>query len=156
MNHIRALLIFAASICLITSCNSDCTENRNALPLAGYYSSLDPNVKKSYSDITVVGIGVPGDSLLADASGRNEVYLPFQIDSDTTQFLFTEESTGLSSIVKFVYKSTPRFVSEACGVSYLYEIKDIDVSGNLIDSVACPLGYIDNVNVENLRIYFYE
>lgn len=158
--RMRTLLFSVLFILLLLpwmpACTSDCTENKNALPLAGYYSSLDPITKRAYSGIEVIGIGAKGDSVLADASSREEVWLPFRIDSDTTAFLFSDAESGLSSEVTFIYSRTPRFVSEACGVSYIFRIKDIDVRGDLIDSVKCPQGYIDNANVENLKIYFYE
>ncbi len=41
-----------------------------------------------------------------------------------------------------------------CGASYYYRIEKSDNTGTIIDSVVCPQGYIDNANVENLRIYF--
>lgn len=144
-------------LALMSGCTADCTDNKNTLPLAGFYSSLEPGKKVAYSGIEIVGIGAKGDSLITESgSSREDVYLPFKIDNDTTAFLFTEESTGLSSEVTFIYSRTPRFVSEACGVSYIFDIRDIDVKGDLIDSVVCPQGYINNDNIENLKIYFYE
>ena len=86
----------------------------------------------------------------------SQIYLPFRIDSDTTTYVFTRlvEGFSLESEVRFIYSRTPQFVNVECGVSYLFDIRKIECRGNLIDSVTCPNGFIDNTNAENLNIYF--
>lgn len=145
-----------AAICF-WSCSDTCTENRNALPLVGFYLAGDNGVKISVDSLTVRGIGAPEDSILSQSSSPiSELYLPFRIDSDTTEYIFTRNHEGIlrETLVRFIYSRTPRFVSAECGVSYIFGISDIQCSGNLIDSVVCPQGFIDNKNQENLKVYF--
>lgn len=146
-------LIFVLAI---ASCSDTCLENKNALPLAGFYYEDNPQ-KVTIDSLEIRGQGAPGDSVLSPASEvKNEVYLPFRIDSDTTVYIFNRPTEGrvLTSTVTFVYSRTPRFVNVDCGVSYIFDIKKIECRGSVIDSVTCPNGFIDNTNAENLKIYF--
>lgn len=139
------------------SCSDACNENKNALPLAGFYAPDNSTDKIVVDSLDIYGIGAPGDSLLSSASqSKSDVYLPFRIDSDTTRYAFVSVSGGtrVSDTVTFVYTRVPRFVNVECGVSYIFDMRDITCTGALIDSVTCPGGYIDNTNSENLRIYF--
>lgn len=140
-------------VLLGASCSDDCSENQNALPLAGFYSSTGEEV--SVDSLRVVGLGAPGDSVLYSGSGAiTQLYLPFRVTSDTTTYLFGSLPRTKLDTVTFIYSRTPVFVSEECGVSYRFDIREIRCHGLMIDSVTCPLGYIDNVNAQNLRIYF--
>lgn len=151
------MLLMAAALPL-TSCSDECTENRNALPLAGFYSSANPAETLSVDSLDVRGVGVPGDSTLFDGERSvSQLYLPFRIDSDSTAYTFRIRKADASSTpdtVTFIYDRVPHFVSEECGVSYRFDIRSIECRGELIDSVTCPQGYIDNANRQNLNIYF--
>ena len=152
--HIFLVLVAAG---VLGACSDTCTENKNALPLAGFYVISDGTEQKvSIDSLEVRGIGAPGDSVLSRAgSSMSQIYLPFRIDSDTTEYVFIRRyGTFVSeSKVTFVYSRTPRFVSVECGVSYMFDMRKIECSGNLIDSVTCPQGFIDNTAIENLKIY---
>lgn len=157
MTHKSLYLFGAALIALVSGCNDTCTENKNALPLAGFYVSDGVSEQSTSVDsLKVWGAGAPGDSILSSArETKTELYLPLRIDSDTTEYYFERRAFGSfsQSKVRFIYSRTPRFASVECGVSYLYGIEAIECSGNLIDSIVCPSGFIDNTNSENLKIY---
>lgn len=124
--------------------------------MAGFYEAGESDSKVSVDSLTVRGINAPNDSIWSMPDERKtQLYLPFKIDSDTTEYLFSINMSGMSmsSTVKFIYSRTPRFTDASCGVSYIFDIKKIECSGSLIDSVTCPTGFIDNRNIENLRIY---
>ena len=153
--------VAGVSLSLMTGCATDeCMQNRNALPLAGFYASTGRHEKIALDSIKVLGLGAPGDSVLFDGHSRvSQLYLPFRLDTDTTRYLFLYEQKQLAALdicdtLTFIYDRTPRFVSSACGVSYVFTIKEIRNSGILIDSVACPAGEITNMAAENLEIYF--
>lgn len=138
-------------------CSDTCSENKNALPLAGFYSSQPLPEQISIDSLEVEGIGAPDGKLLSEATpAKSELSLPFRIDSDTTAYVFRNVAGGANTTdtVTFIYSRTPRFVNVECGVSYLFDIRKITCSGTLIDSVTCPNGFIDNTNSQNLRIYF--
>lgn len=152
------------AVCVITAVaacsNEECLDNKNSLPLAGFYSS-DPRPQAIRVDsLTIYGIGAPGDSILQD-SARNlsQVYLPFRIDQEQTRYVikYLQGELGkfrVADTISFNYMIKPWFVSSACGVVYDYEIRSIETTHHVIDSVTCPLGEITNANIENLKIYF--
>lgn len=145
----------------MSSCSSgECFENKNSLPLAGFYGSGEKPEKIALDSISILGVGAPGDSILQDSvRGLSQSYLPFRIDQGSTtyeiRYLFGEAGLlELNDIITFNYDIEPWFVSSACGVSYRYVMKSIETTHNFIDSVTCPAGVIDNMDAENIRIYF--
>ena len=152
-------------ICMIfgvtVSCStSECYDNQNSLPLAGFYSSSEVPVSISLDSISILGVGAPGDSILQDSvRSLSEVYLPFRIDQDYTTYeiRYLAGLAGyyrLHDFITFNYEIVPMFVSSACGTVYYYKMTSIEHTGNFIDSVTCPGGVITNANIENLKIYF--
>lgn len=156
MRKLLPTISIAILLTIIAACSSECLENKNALPLALFVVANDSNStvqQVSVDSIRVTGIGAPGDSVLWDGGSMQTLYIPFRTDSDTTQYRFTEMRSGVSDIVTFIYTRSPRFVSNECGVSFVYDIRSITSQGVLIDSVTCELGEITNKNIENLKIY---
>ena len=153
---ITAALSVMLAPAMLTGCAGECTENRAALPLAAFYVGGDATQKATVDSLSVRGIGAPGDSVLFEGTADN-VYLPFRIDVDTTRYVFAsarKEPLARPDTVSFIYERILRLSSPECGASYYYRIDKITNTGTMIDSVVCPQGYIDNANIENLRIYF--
>ena len=162
MRHLLKIIatLFAA-MGFIASCSETCNDNRNALPLAGFYVNDSAGVAASVQidSLQVIGIGQGVDSVLSSASqSKTELYLPFRIDSDRTQYVFQlhRNQQQINDTVTFDYTRVLRFASAECGVSYVFHIQNISSQGVLIDSVVCPNGFIDNSNIENLRIYIHD
>lgn len=146
---------------LIIGCNSyECSDNKNSLPLAGFYSSQPIPESISIDSISVWGIDSPNNSLLLDnESNIHSLYMPFKIDISQTSFVFHYNQKALrddryNDTIEFNYNITPYFVSAACGVIYKYELTQINHTKHVIDSVVCPYDIIDNKAIENIRIYF--
>lgn len=149
------------TVVMVAACSSDeCLDNKNALPLAGFYSSEEVPRQISIDSISIFGIGAPGDSILQDSvRGLTQSYLPFRIDREETSYVIQYLSGDLgryhiADTITFSYDLKPWFVSSACGVSYDYGITSIETTHHVIDSVRCPYGEITNANIENLKIYF--
>lgn len=153
------LILSAAAIVAIIAggCNSSgCTDNQNALPLAGFYSSttLQPI---TLSNFDIAGEGAPGDSALYSTGvGYSEVYLPFRSTADRTAYLFTfhlDDDIAVTDRIAFTYTSEPYFASEECGAMFYYRITSVTHTDNLIDSV----GIVDSLitNADNQRIHIY-
>lgn len=154
-------LLVLPAIVIGAACSTDeCLDNKNSLPLAGFYSSDTEPKQVSLDSISIYGVDVPGDSVLQDSvRGLNQSYLPFRIDQNSTTYVI-QYLTGAAGVLRirdtitFNYEIQPWFVSSACGVIYKYKMESIVCSHHFIDSVTCPLGTIDNANIENLKIYF--
>lgn len=152
------VMIFMTALASCTG--NECLENRNSLPLAGFYASTDNPSAIVIDSISIYGLDVPGDSILMDsARSVSEAYLPFRIDEPSTSYVIQYLQKNLSrynlrDTITFVYDIIPFFVSSGCGAIYKYRVTDIHHTSALIDSVTCPYGTIDNENIQNLRIYF--
>ena len=82
--HIALPLLMLVLLMGVASCNDDsCYENGSSLPLAEFYMN---GAKSTITGITVMGIGVPGDSLLADSGSLNEIYLPLRASTSSTSY----------------------------------------------------------------------
>lgn len=149
-----------AFVCMAvtTACsNVGCTENRNSIPIAGFYSSttLDPITIDS---IAVGGVGAPADSLLLRNKG-SQVYLPFRATANETKFYIKYLQKELNypqfyDTVSFAYTSVPYFASEDCGAMYHYRITSLTYTTHVLDSVAVLDSLITNLERETIRIFF--
>lgn len=154
---LRRMAAMAAAVLLmagVSGCDTECYDNQNALPLAKFMTSSAAPEAIALDSIEVYGLGCKGDSVLWNGDRMETLYLPFRVDSDTTSYVFHIMRTPYTDTLTFCYTRSPRLVSEACGVSYIYDIKDIYNTGLFIDSVVCPGGRITNEAVENVIIYF--
>lgn len=162
--HAAAMITAIWCAAFLTGCNSSgCLDNRNSLPLAGFYDASTGDAV-SVSGLSIGGVGAPGDSLLADA-GKNihSIYLPFRSTQDETTFVFsTKAKTNvaeepddmvLSDYVTFRYESIPYFASADCGAMYRYRILAVDHTSLFIDSVGIIDSLITNTDMERIKIY---
>lgn len=158
-----ALLLIVVTMAGLTSgCNTQgCTDNRSALPLMGLYSSTT-KARIVLDSLDIGGVGAPGDSLLIH-SGQSvqSLYLPFRYDSDQTSFrihydykLQGLDDPALDDIINIRYTTEPYFASEECGAFYIYTIRSLTYTTNLIDSVAIVDSVINNIDMERIQVFF--
>lgn len=166
MRH-RQIITFSAAIllsalCLSSCAGNDCLDNKSALPFAGLYASGTLQ-SLSVSDLTIYGIGAPGDSVLYQSATLKNVYLPFRIDTDETRYVFrydifaseeTDPAEIPSDTITFRYTRQPWFNNAACGATYNFELTDISWTSFVIDSISAVEAVITNKNIENLKIFF--
>ena len=154
-----SLLLFSS---LLTSCGTDeCYDNRNSIPLAALYSSGPQMQQISIDSISVWGIGVPNDSMIMNVE-RNvkQINFPFRIDENESSFVIRYDALkqqfpgAPDDTLSFNYEPVPVFESASCGVFYRFDNVRVSYTHHVIDSVACPLGYIDNAPQTNLQIFF--
>lgn len=160
----RLLPVFFGSLLLIggllSGCSSDeCTDNRNALPLAGFMNSAPNPSSMSLNSVTIYGLENPFDSILVENRSINEVYLPFRIDDKSSTFVFKYNALdsidpGLCDTVIFRYDVKPMFTSAACGATYFFENVTASHTSEFIDSIRIPENTITNKNAQNIFIYF--
>lgn len=152
---VRALAIL--SIVFVYACgteNSDfCLSNQQSVQ-AGFYSSYATNDKDStVSNVFIYSLGV--DSITYDTISVNKMYLPLNLNKDTSQFII--DINTLKDTITFVYSKELNFVSGECGFIFSFYLDTLyhsDVS--FIDSVAIINDeIIYNENFENVKIYLY-
>ena len=105
-----------------------------------------------------MGIGVPGDSLLADGLGLDECYLPLRAGTTTTSYALWRPRANGSAVVRdtvtFTYEPVAFFHSIECGAMYNFDIQDINYTTHGIDSVVLLTPLVTNSRTPALRIHF--
>lgn len=147
------------------SCSgNECYENHSALPLASFYDSVTMG-QVTLQRVEIYGIGAPGDSVLYTPQSLSQAYLPFRIWEDETSYVFEYYGSIPDSIasafpelvprdtVTFSYTPKEWFVSPACGAMYFYDMRGVEHTSVLIDSIAYN-EVITNENATNIQIFF--
>lgn len=152
---ISALMVLAA----LSACNTTgCLENRNSVPLAGFYASGSTPSSISLDSLQITGLGMP-DPLQAAGQRISEIYLPMRATEQSATWLFAYkwkayDHPALVDTIALFYDSDPYFASVECGVIYKYHINRLAYTTHLIDSVVITDSLITNTDVERIRIYF--
>lgn len=157
----RVFLALLGLAVILHACNTTgCLENRNSLPLAGFYSSDTVPHAITLDSVQVTGLGVKNDSALIEAGLKiSTLYLPMRATQPNTGWVFSYkwkylDIPALNDTIEFEYTSTPRFASEECGVIYDYRITQCRYTTHLIDSVRLTDSLINNIDKERIHIYF--
>ena len=158
MRFLLPIVLVLAALYL-TACNDDsCYDNGSSLPLAAFYLG---NSQQTITGLTIMGIGVPGDSLLADSSALKEVYLPLRASVGTTRYAIsrwvgvgTAMAQQLHDTLTLDYEPIAYFHSAECGAMYNFNLHDVRCTINGIDSVVVITPLVTNSRTPALRIYF--
>lgn len=146
------MLVMAASIVAVTSCNNDnCIGNSTGIPLAGFYNG-DKAV--SITNLTVYGIGAPNDSVIIDKTSASSVYLPLRLSTSNCKYVFNYNTEGVpNDTLSLGYDAIPYFESHECGAMYNFKITSMSHTSHAIDSVRIPDPMITNADVVSIKIY---
>lgn len=158
MRFLLPIVLVLAALYL-TACNDDsCYDNGSSLPLAAFYLG---NSQQTITGLTIMGIGAPGDSLLADSSALKEVYLPLRASVGTTRYAIsrwvgagTPMAQQLHDTLTLDYEPMAYFHSAECGAMYNFNLHDVRCTINGIDSVVVITPLVTNSRTPALRIYF--
>lgn len=159
----RISIIAAAVAATISGCNTTgCLENRNSIPLAGFYSAATEKAV-SVTGLSVMGLDAPGDSLLyTPAETISQIYLPLRARDGMTTYVFSftsgndEDKTVAIDELTFTYTATPWFASEDCGAMYRYHIERLEHTTRVIERVELTDSLVTNFNIETIRIYLHD
>ena len=158
MRFLLPIVLVLAALYL-TACNDDsCYDNGSSLLLAAFYLG---NSQQTITGLTIMGIGAPGDSLLADSSALKEVYLPLRASVGTTRYAIsrwvgagTPMAQQLHDTLTLDYEPIAYFHSAECGAMYNFNLHDVRCTINGIDSVVVITPLVTNSRTPALRIYF--
>ena len=155
MSRLLPIALITLVLCAASCSDDSCSDNGSSLPLATFYVGDN---QQSISALSIMGIGVPGDSLLADGASINEIYLPLRASTTTTSYALwrpTADGTAtLRDTVTFTYEPVEFFHSIECGTMYNFDIQHISHTTHGIDSVVLLTPLITNSRTPALRIHF--
>lgn len=144
-------LTVAAALAIAGCSNEGCMNNRNSIPMAGFYR-LENEEALSVSKLEIYGVGAPGDSLLLDTlRSSHQVYLPLRGQLPSVRFAF--KAGDMTDTLTINYNSYPYFDGEDCGAMWRYELTSVHYLRTLIDSVLITDPLITNVERERLMIF---
>lgn len=157
--HIAAIAMMLSPLGLgNTACSNDsCYDNGSSLPLVTFYLG---DKQQTINGLTIKGIGVPGDSLIADSSSLSEAYLPLRASATTTAFALSRwviSEAGrvcIHDTLTFEYQPIEFFHSVECGAMFNFDIEQVCHTTHGIDSVILLNELITNAATPSLRIYF--
>ena len=161
-NILNTIAVCAAALIAAVSagCNTQgCTDNRSALPLAGFYDAAEGR-SLTLDSLLIHGIGAPGDSAVATPGQKiSEVYLPMCSTAESTSRCIAykwadTDTTLLNDTITFAYTAQPFLAGDECGAMYNYRIRRVDYTRHIVDSVAVVDSLITNNNLQQIRIYF--
>ncbi|UOB17200.1 DUF6452 family protein [Abyssalbus ytuae] len=172
MRKTAPLIIFTISLFFITpACEKDdiCPSETNATPLLviTFYDidDIDNDTKKKVRSLRVVG--ADNDSVLttiADQTNLDSIGIPLKIFSESTSFVFinnstqddTTEETGNRDTLTFNYQNKEVFISRACGYANKYEnlnYQHTDDDDEWIKIIQVANENIENQNASHVKIY---
>lgn len=144
----------------IYACDEDsfCLSNQHAIQASLYSMSSG-----TASDTTLTSIsiwGIDNDSLLYDSTRVSKMFLPANLNADSTSFiikqekLINDEVISQSDTLKFIYTRNLHYVSGECGMTYNLILDTIIHTINIIDSVRISYANVNySENIENVKIY---
>ncbi len=150
-------LTLTALLCLASCSDDSCSDNGSSLPLAALYMN---GSQQTIPGLTIMGVGVKGDSLLADSASLKEIYLPLQAGCSSTSYAVSRyvtdgtDGTWLDDTLTIDYKAVEFFHSAECGAMFNFEVKGVDYTCRAIDSVEILTPTITNSRTPALRIHF--
>lgn len=155
MSRLLPIVLIALAL-LGASCSDDsCSDNGSSLPLATFYVGDN---QQAINTLSIMGIGVPGDSLLVDSTSVNEAYLPLRASTTTTRYALWRPSADGTTTVRDTltldYEPIEFFHSIECGVMYNFDIRKVSHTTHGIDSVVLLTPLITNSRMPALRIHF--
>lgn len=152
-NSVILLFLLVLAILGAACSNSGCLGNGSSIPLVAFYD-YETGQQGSLNGLTVKGIGAPGDSLLADSASLTQVYLPLQVSTSSTSFVFDFNYEGVEpDTLTLRYEAVPYFHSEECGAMYIFNISDFSVTHHVIDSIAIPNKVINNEDRISIKLF---
>ena len=158
MRSLLPIVLAVAALCM-TSCNDgSCYDNGSSLPLAALCIGSS---QQTVTGVTIMGIGAPGDSLLADSISLSEVYLPLRASVGTTSFAIsrwvgagTTMAQELHDTLTLDYEPIALFHLAECGAMFNFDIHSLSCTHNGIDSVVLLTPLVTNSRTPALRIHF--
>lgn len=144
--------LWLAVVLTLSGCSGDgCIDNRSSMPLAAFYKG---STAVSVQNLSVRGIGAPGDSIYVDKQTVSEVYLPLRPLASECQFeLNYGVANAPSDTITVHYSSQPVFASVDCGAMLNFEISSHAYTRHAIDSVALVRPVVTNNNAVTFRVY---
>lgn len=144
----------------IGGCNtSGCLDSQSSIPQAAFRGSDGEAV--AIDSLEIGGVKAPHDTLLnSSMRAISTIYLPLRSASDRAAYFIRYcrsdlAALGVTDTVWISYTSRTEFVSEECGINYLYDITSCTSTHYLIEKVEVTDPTISSSATPSVLIYFH-
>lgn len=153
MKGIVFILFFYAIIFCFPSCSeNDCSLGGRPSARFTFLNSKNNKVISLFDSLTITALGT--DSILLNrGKSINHIILPLSyVDQETTFILHYTKL--LRDTIWVTHKNFPHFISMDCGISMFYQLREIQYTTFLLDSILLVDPNINDNEKENCRIYY--
>lgn len=129
------LLIFGALACRKESERSPCLEPKSVALRLQVSQRVDTNIVDSnLPSPRLIPVGGSGALQYTSPTARLQIY-PSPLADSCQYILHPDSVSALADTLSFGYQRKLRFISDACGYGYTYNLLTARATGNFIDSV---------------------
>jgi len=155
-------LLVVIVIVVASSCDNSslCQSGQNAIESGLYSASGEEGRDTTLNSFYLWGLNHPSDSMLLDSVRASKLYMPTDLNRDSTEFVIREETLvqgtvkGINDTLLFIYKKNLEYISGDCGFTYNLELDTVIHTNNLIDSVQIVYSsVVYSENIENVKIF---
>lgn len=99
---------------------------------------------------------LPQNYGVQNMGNATRIDIPLNPAFDKINYVFQmDTSIAILDTIQVQYNANRKFVSNACGFSFEYEISNIELSNHSIDSFILRKPKVDLENENNIQLYFY-
>ncbi len=152
LDSVRLLPVYVVLL-FITSCTFErpCDEQVEFPVNTGFYFMDDSEMRDTVLEgISLFGIGRE-DSLLYDSDTTAGISFRLSPFTDSSSMILSYGT--LYDTLDFYYERELRMLSPECGFAFLFDIKELQSTGNFIDSVSLLDNKLQSIDAEHLQIF---
>ncbi len=146
---------------VLVACESSslCLSGQNAIQATLYSASSGVAKDTTLNGVYLWGLEMATNEnmpLIADSASVSDMYLPTDIERDTTVMIIREltVASDLQDTMMFIYERELNYVSGDCGFTYNLMLDTVITTLNMIDSVVIEYPSVKyNENLENVKIF---
>lgn len=155
-------VLLALFMLVMVSCEEErnaCLQPKTVTLRVGCYTLDSGNVVIDTALPNAIIAGLFADSVKGWIVGADNLQgfpLLLSASDDSCQWVIrADSSVARQDTLTFLYSRRLQFLSNACGYTYFFSIRDIRTTRNSIDSVIITNPEVStNANVEHVRLYF--
>ena len=159
--RIKHIVLYATILltAALSSCDNgyNCSLNNVAYNRMGFYSLNGNTIESGYNLPAELEISmmINGQQTDVIGNGNKGVQLPMSYTHECDTVLFSY-SSGLADTIYVQHSNIPFYQSMECGTVMYHNIRGVEYTRNLIDSIAVADKFVNFDENETLKVYFIE
>ncbi len=142
-------------VLLMTACTDDevCEEaTANDLRIGFYIAGQDAETRAVFDSLTIFALEKP-DSLIYNKKNNVSV-IELPLNPHNNQCIFVLDFYFNSDTIFITYTRIEQLISVECGFTMFFNIKEVEYTTNLIESLNLSNNYVTNSFDEHFKVFF--